>query len=149
MFLNKKVSKEITETHLSDFKKNVLRSNFETAYEISKNMSIEKIFDELYAVAEMKMETNLPYNLLPYAFVTSVLRKEETVEYHLLAADLMTMPYLVLPGSCEIALFHAREALKLGSNCKKAAGIVISLYEHEVTSATEEEYQNALKVLQA
>lgn len=154
MFFKKKIKKENTENvenvkkTLNEFQKNILKSDFETAYEIAKTMPMEKVFEELYVVAEIKMITDLPYNVLSYVFVTSVLMKQESVEYHMLAADLMTMPYLVLPGACEVALWHSRQALKLDSNCKRAAGMIAHLYEHEVTSATEEEYQNALKVIQ-
>ena len=146
--LENKESTENVGKSLSEFEKNILKSDFEIAYEIAKTMPIEKVFEELYVVTEMKMITLLPYNLLPYAFVTSVLMKKESVEYHMLAADLMIMPYNALHGATELALYHSRQALKLDSNCKRAASLVIALYKRKETSATEEEYQNALKVIQ-
>ncbi len=133
---------------LLEFEKNILSSNFEKAFEISKQMSSEEIQERLYAIAEKKMETSLPYNMSAYAYVMSVLIKEETSEYHLLAADLMTTQYLPLPNACEVALWHSRQALRLKQDSKKAAGMIVFLYLHEETSATKEEYENALKMMQ-
>lgn len=150
MFFKRKEKNK--EKPLSEFRQNILKSNFEVAYELAKNMSMDDVFNDLYAIADPVLDsttgTDLPYNLLPYAFVESVLMKEETIEYHLLAAGLMTMPYNVFPGAADVALWHSRRALKLDKHCINAAKTIVHLYEHEEMSATEEEYQNALKVIQ-
>ena len=131
-----------------EFEENVLNSNFGKAFEVSKQMSLEEIYERLCVIAEKKMKTSLPYNMSAYAYVESVLLKEETPEYHFLAADLMTTQYLPLPNASEVALWHSRQALKLRPDYKQAAGMIVFLYLHEETSATKEEYEKALKMLQ-
>ena len=132
-----------------DFIKCLLKSDFESAYELSKTMTKAEISESLYALADpLEKKDALSYNLLSYAYVTSILAKEESITYHIFAAELMITAYNVFSGSAEIALWHLRRVLSLDNKNKVAVNLLTILYEQDETSLTEEEYENALKMVQ-
>ncbi len=132
-----------------DFIKCLLKSDFESAYELSKTMTKAEISESLYALADpLEKKDALSYNLLSYAYVTSILAKEESITYHIFAAELMITAYNVFSGSAETALWHLRRVLSLDNKNKVAVNLLTILYEQDETSLTEEEYKNALKMVQ-
>lgn len=132
-----------------DFIKCLLKSDFESAYELSKIMTKAEISESLYALADpLEKKDALSYNLLSYAYVTSILAKEESITYHIFAAELMITAYNVFSGSAETALWHLRRVLSLDNKNKVAVNLLTILYEQDETSLTEEEYKNALKMVQ-
>ena len=132
-----------------NFIKSLLKSDFESAYELSKTMTGSDVLESLYALADpIEKKDALSYNLLPYAYVTNILVKEETIDYHILAAELMITAYNVFPGAAETALWHLRRVLSLDNKNKVAVNLLTILYEQDETSLTEEEYKNALKMVQ-
>lgn len=132
-----------------DFIKCLLKSDFEGAYELSKIMTKAEISESLYALADpLEKKDALSYNLLSYAYVTSILAKEENITYHIFAAELMITAYNVFSGSAETALWHLRRVLSLDNKNKVAVNLLTILYEQDETSLTEEEYKNALKMVQ-
>ena len=73
-----------------DFIKCLLKSDFESAYELSKTMTGSDVLESLYALADpIEKKDALSYNLLSYAYVTSILAKEESITYHIFAAELI------------------------------------------------------------
>ena len=132
-----------------DFIKCLLKSDFESAYELSKTMTKAEISESLYALADpLEKKDALSYNLLSYAYVTSILAKEESITYHIFAAELMITAYNVFSGSAETALWHLRRVLSLDNKNKVAVNLLTILYEQDETSLTEEEYKNALEMVQ-
>lgn len=132
-----------------DFIKCLLKSDFESAYELSKTMTGSDVLESLYALADpIEKKDALSYNLLSYAYVTSILAKEESITYHIFAAELMITAYNVFSGSAETALWHLRRVLSLDNKNKVAVNLLTILYEQDETSLTEEEYKNALKMVQ-
>lgn len=132
-----------------DFIKCLLKSDFESAYELSKTMTSAEISESLYALADpLEKKDALSYNLLPYAYVNSILTKEESITYHIFAAELMITAYNVFSGSAETALWHLRRVLSLDNKNRVAVNLLTILYEQDETSLTEEEYKNALKLVQ-
>ena len=132
-----------------DIIKCLLKSDFESAYELSKTMTKAEISESLYALADpLEKKDALSYNLLSYAYVTSILAKEESITYHIFAAELMITAYNVFSGSAETALWHLRRVLSLDNKNKVAVNLLTILYEQDETSLTEEEYKNALKMVQ-
>lgn len=132
-----------------NFIKSLLKSDFESAYELSKTMTGSDVLESLYALADpLEKKDALSYNLLSYAYVTSILAKEESITYHILAAELMITAYNVFSGSAETALWHLRRVLSLDNKNKVAVNLLTILYEQDETSLTEEEYKNALKMVQ-
>ena len=132
-----------------DFIKCLLKSDFESAYELSKTMTKAEISESLYALADpLEKKDALSYNLLSYAYVTSILAKEENIIYHIFAAELMITAYNVFSGSAETALWHLRRVLSLDNKNKVAVNLLTILYEQDETSLTEGEYKNALKMVQ-
>ena len=132
-----------------NFIKSLLKSDFESAYELSKTMTGSDVLESLYALADpIEKKDALSYNLLPYAYVTNILVKEETIDYHILAAELMITAYNVFPGAAETALWHLRRVLSLDNKNRVAVNLLTILYEQDETSLTEEEYKNALKLVQ-
>lgn len=132
-----------------DFIKCLLKSDFESAYELSKTMTKAETSESLYALADpLEKKDALSYNLLSYAYVTSILAKEESITYHIFAAELMITAYNVFSGSAETALWHLRRVLSLDNKNKVAVNLLTILYEQDETSLTEEEYKNALKMVQ-
>ena len=132
-----------------DFIKCLLKSDFESAYELSKTMTGSDVLESLYALADpIEKKDALSYNLLSYAYVTSILAKEENITYHIFAAELMITAYNVFSGSAETALWHLRRVLSLDNKNKVAVNLLTILYEQDETSLTEEEYENALKMVQ-
>ena len=127
-----------------DFIKCLLKSDFESAYELSKTMTKAEISESLYALADpLEKKDALSYNLLSYAYVTSILAKEESITYHIFAAELMITAYNVFSGSAETALWHLRRVLSLDNKNKVAVNLLTILYEQDETSLAEEEYKNA------
>lgn len=132
-----------------NFIKYLLKSDFEGAYELSKTMTENEISESLYVLADpLEKKDALSYNLLPYAYVTCILAKEETVTYHILAAELMITAYNVFPGAAETALWHLRRVLLLDNKNRIAINFLTILYEQDETSLTKEEYEKALKMVQ-
>ena len=132
-----------------DFIKCLLKSDFESAYELSKTMTKAEISESLYALADpLEKKDALSYNLLSYAYVTSILAKEESITYHIFAAELMITAYNVFSGSAETALWHLRRVLSLDNKNKVAVNLLTILYEQDETSLAEEEYKNALEMVQ-
>lgn len=132
-----------------NFIKYLLKSDFEGAYELSKTMTENEISESLYVLADpLEKKDALSYNLLPYAYVTCILAKEETVTYHILAAELMITAYNVFPGAAETALWHLRRVLSLNEKSKTAVELLAMLYQQAETDLTKEEYEKALKMVQ-
>jgi hypothetical protein len=52
-------------------------------------------------------------NNCAYAFVCFVMLEDETVNYHCLASEIMTLAFPHLNGGYETALFHIRRAMEL------------------------------------
>ena len=132
-----------------DFIKCLLKSDFESAYELSKTMTGSDVLESLYALADLIGEKDaLSYNLLSYAYVISILEKEESITYHIFAAELMITAYNVFSGSAETALWHLRRILSLDKKNKTAVDLLAMLYQQANTDLTKEEYENALKMVQ-
>lgn len=132
-----------------DFIKCLLKSDFESAYELSKTMTGSDVLESLYALADpIEKKDALSYNLLSYAYVTSILAKEESITYHIFAAELMITAYKVFSGSAETALWHLRRILSLDKKNKTAVDLLAMLYQQADTDLTKEEYENALKMVQ-
>ncbi len=132
-----------------EFIKSLLKSDFESAYELSKTMTGSDVLESLYALADpIEKKDALSYNLLPYAYVTNILVKEETIDYHILAAELMITAYNVFSGAAETALWHLRRILSLDKKNKTAVDLLAMLYQQADTDLTKEEYENALKMVQ-
>lgn len=112
-------------------------------------MTGSDVLESLYALADpIEKKDALSYNLLSYAYVTSILAKEESITYHIFASELMITAYNVFPGAAETALWHLCRILSLDKKNKTAVDLLAMLYQQADTDLTKEEYENALKMVQ-
>jgi len=89
------------------FKELVLEGNFFEAKKIINNFAIDDLSDTLCEIADDSK------NISFYSFVCFLLIDKELPEYHIMASQLLIIPFSYIIGAYNAALYHARRALEL------------------------------------
>lgn len=91
----------------SMLKHNILEGNFKIANDISKEMSLNDLENELLEIA---FETD---NISIYFFILDVLNEAANAELHAMASTILSTAYSHVAGSYNLALNHMRKAMYL------------------------------------
>lgn len=89
------------------FRALVAAARFDEAAAMASWLPPDQVRDELLILA---FDTG---SLAPYAFACAMVSRGASAEWHLVAAELMTLPLCHLTDAYRIALFHARQAAYL------------------------------------
>lgn len=107
---------------INKLKEYIIDGKFIEAEEMIQYVSCEELENILY---------NLAYDsgsICPYSFACYLAMKEKQAEYHYIASIILSMGLNHLSGSYHVALFHAREALKLEPNLLKYKEYLLFFY---------------------
>ena len=97
---------------------NLLKGKYREAEEICKNMDTSSIRNVIMAIS---YDTE---NICVYGFIQYMISRTEKVSWIELAVDIMLNPFCFIEGAYSVALFYARELLKIEKNVKNMEKIL-------------------------
>lgn len=88
----------------------IKKGRFDEAYDVMGDMNTKEIESILMRIGDEEQDLSV------YTFVVSLLLKEEKVEYHLIAANIMEILFNYEEGAYKMACYHMKRATQLAPN---------------------------------
>lgn len=90
-----------------DLKKAIVTGKFDDARTLIINFSTNELSEVLCVIAD---DTK---SIIVYTFICYLLIDKELPKYHIIAAEILSVPLFSIPGAYNTALYHVKRALEL------------------------------------
>lgn len=120
------------------FKNYIKKGKFDEAYEVMGDLNAKEVESVLMNIGDEDQDLSV------YTFVVSLLLKEEKVEYHLIAANIMEILFNYEEGAYKMACYHVKRAAQLAPNNLELKKALLD-YGKEPDRVLDDEEVNVLK----
>lgn len=120
------------------FKNYIKKGKFDEAYEVMGDLNAKEVESVLMNIGDEDQDLSV------YTFVVSLLLKEEKVEYHLIAANIMEILFNYEEGAYKMACYHVKRATQLAPNNLELKKALLD-YGKEPDRVLDDEEVNVLK----